>query len=39
VPIGIIPGPGWFMYAVPAIFASMALMVILGYWWSRGGDE
>jgi hypothetical protein len=39
VPTGIIPGLGWFVYAVPAILASMAAMVILGYWWSHGDDD
>jgi hypothetical protein len=39
--LGIVPGLGlgWFIYAVPAILASMTLMLILGYWWSRGDDK
>jgi len=36
--LGIIPGFGWFIFAIPTILASMTLMLILGYWWSRGDD-
>jgi hypothetical protein len=37
--LGIVPGLGWFIYAVPAILASTTLMLILGYWWSRGDRD
>ncbi len=39
VPAGILPGLGWFIYAAPAIVLSVLVMMLLGYWWSRGGDE
>jgi hypothetical protein len=38
VPLGILPSATWFIFAIPAILASMTVMIILGYWWSRGDD-
>jgi hypothetical protein len=38
VPLGILPSATWFIFAIPAILASMTMMIILGYWWSRGDD-